>query len=163
MLSSSSAVQRTRYFVPGSSRKSGIWRSGEAYSWVKPGPIIRTTGGVSLKSGGPIRKGENCTPGSPAPTMESPCPPGFRGVVGPVGSFHQQLRASALEPALNASIPAPLPSNELGVNGLFRKGLPSTSKLTPLLLVMNRVFAKLIAPNVFMFAPTMLLANRQLS
>src|SRR5581483_9754 len=109
------------------------------------------------------RKGENCTPGSPAPTMESPCPPGFRGVVGPVGSFHQQLRASALEPTLNASIPAPLSSNEFGVSGLFRNGLPSTSKLTPLPLVMKRVFANVMAPNVFMFAPTTLLEKWQLS
>ena len=64
---------------------------------------------------------------------------------------------------MNASIPAPLPSNELGVNGLLRNGLPCKSKLTPVLLVMKRVFAKVIAPKVFMFAPTLLLANRQLS
>src|SRR6266508_1577282 len=137
--------------------------SGEAYNWVSLGPSIRATGGVLLKSGGLVRKGENCTAGSPAPTMESPCPPGFRGVVGPLGSFHQQLRASALDPAAKASIPAPLPSNELGVDGLLRNGLPCRSKLTPVLLVMKRVFAKVIAPKVFMFAPAMLLANRQLS
>src|ERR1044072_756305 len=138
-------------------------RSGEAYNWVSPGPIIRTTGGMLLKSGGLVRKGENCTPGSPKPTMESPCPPGFRGVVGPLGSFHQQFRASALDPALNASIPALLPSNEFGVDGLLRKALPPTSKLTPLPLVTKRVFPNVIAPKVFMFAPTTLLVNRQLS
>src|SRR6266508_359984 len=103
--------------------------SGEAYNWVSLGPSIRATGGVLLKSGGLVRKGENCTAGSPAPTMESPCPPGFRGVVGPLGSFHQQLRASALDPAVKASIPAPLPSNELGVNGLLRNGLPCRVKI----------------------------------
>src|SRR5215216_632188 len=95
--------------------------------------------------------------------MESPCPPGFRGVVGPVGSFHQQLRASPLEPAVNASIPATLPSNEFGVSGLLRNGLPCKSKLMPLPLVMKRVFAKVISPKVFIFAPTTLLLNRQLS
>src|SRR4029453_3719004 len=95
--------------------------------------------------------------------MASPCPPGLRGVVGPVGSFHQQLRASALAAASNASIPAPLPSNEFGVNGLLRKGLPSASTLTPVLLPMKRVFAKVIAPKVFIFAPTALFVNWQLS
>src|ERR1043166_3810215 len=122
---------------------------------------MRTTGGVLSKFGGLVRKGENCTLGSPAPTMESPCPPGFRGVVGPVGSFHQQFRASALAAASNASIPAPLPSNELGVSGLLRKGLPSASRLTPLLLVMKRAFAKVIEPKVFMCAPTVLFVNWQ--
>src|SRR4030095_3823947 len=124
---------------------------------------MRTTGGVLLKSGGLVRKGTNCTLGSPGPTMESPCPPGFRGVVGPVGSFHQQLRASALDPTLNASIPALLSSNEFGVDGLLRNGLPFSSVLTPLPLVIKRVFANVIAPKVFMFAPTMLFVNRQLS
>jgi hypothetical protein len=59
-----------------------------------------------------------------------------------VGSFHQQLRASALDPAVKASIPAPLPSNELGVDGLLRNGLPCKSKLTPELLVMKRRLCK---------------------
>src|SRR5437762_14218064 len=93
--------------------------------------------------------------------MESPCPPGLRGVVGPLGSFHQQLRASALDPAVNASTPAPFPSNELSVSGLLRKGLPCKSKLMPLPLVMKRVFAKVIAPKVFIFAPTTLLRSEE--
>jgi hypothetical protein len=57
------------------------------------------------------------------PPIESPSPPGLPGVVGPVGSFHQQLRASALKGELKALMPVPLPSNEFGERALLRIGL----------------------------------------
>src|SRR5829696_3358021 len=107
---------------------------------------MRTTGGVFAWLGGEVRNGLNRTPSAPMPTMGSPVPFGFCGARGPVGLFHQTLRASEEEPISKASMPAVLPSNEFGLVGLLSDIVPWSVNCAPVELLMKRVLPKIVQP-----------------
>src|SRR4030095_5070290 len=100
--------QRRISFSPVSATNSGGRRIVVMPYQLKPKGTIPTTGGLLAISGGAVRKGWNVI----GPVMGSPWPPGFCGVVGPVGSPQTLVWAGTAALAL-FSIAVPLPSTQL--------------------------------------------------
>src|SRR4030095_36549 len=100
--------QRRISFSPVSATNSGGRRMVVMPYQLKPKGTIPTTGGLLAISGGAVRKGWNVID----PVMGSPWPPGFWGVVGPVGS-PQKLSWAGTAAIAWFSIAVPLPSTQL--------------------------------------------------
>src|SRR4029453_10332642 len=110
---------------------------------------LPTTGGLSGIEGGAVRKGWNVI----GPVMGSPWPPGFWGVVGPVGS-PQKLSWAGTAALAWFSMAVPLSSNQLPSKlGALATRLPWGVDCAPVVLSKKRVLLRVRIPNVFVFTP----------
>src|SRR5262245_55960383 len=126
--------QRRISFSPVSATNSGGRRMVVMPYQLKPKGTMPTTGGLLAISGGAVRKGWKVI----GPVMGSPWPPGFCGVVGPVGS-PQKLSWVGTAVAAWFSIAVPLPSNQLPNKlGALATRLPWSVDCAPVVLSKKR-------------------------